>query len=266
MTPASPQGAHLSRPRASEQIFADLQDRILLGEFARGERLPTERELAAAYGVSVNTVRESVRALSLMGMVEVRHGSGAFVTASTSGLVGQSVGRLLRFERTGLADVVRLSGVLHQYAATRAVDTADETDIDAFDDAVTAISAQGGGRWVQLGAAVESFLQAFVACAHDPLLSALSATLDHIVVAVTTQIAVDEPGDLASQTAGLAGVRAAMITALRRRDASALLAATSEYHARSAAIIAEHPALRHVRLSDPRWSPLLTGLIATTRP
>lgn len=260
MTDAVARDTGLSRRRASEQIFANLQNRILTGEFARGDRLPTERELAGEFSVSVNTVRESIRALSLMGMVDVRHGTGAFVTGSTSALVGQSVGLLLRFERTGLADVVRLAGVLHRYAAARAVELAEEADVEAFAAAVAAVDP--GATAPQLGVAIEGFLRSFVECAHDPLLAALSATLDRVVVTVMTQVAAGEPGDLLADIAALAPIRAAMVTALRERDTAALEEATADYHARAAAIVSGHPALGDVRLSDPRWAPLLTGLIS----
>lgn len=262
MTDAGPLDARLARPRASDRIFADLQSQILAGDLARGDRLPTERDLAGRYGVSVNTVRESIRALSLMGMVDVRHGTGAFVTASTSALVGQSLGLLLRFERTGLVDVVRLAGVLHRYAAARAVDIADDDDIAAFAAAVDGVELARSGGATDLGTAIMDFLGAFVACAHDPLLAALSASLDRVVVTVTVAVFATEPGDLPARIAELRPVRARMVAALRERDAAGLDTATGEYHDRSAAIVVSHPPLAQVRLSDPRWAPLLTGLMS----
>jgi GntR family transcriptional repressor for pyruvate dehydrogenase complex len=264
VTDPVPRDGRLARPRASEQIFADLQGRILSGELGRGDRLPTERDLAASYGVSVNTVRESIRALSLMGLVDVRHGMGAFVTAAPTALVGRSLGMLLRFESTGLLDVVRLAGVLHRYAAARAVDLAEDVDVEEFARAVAAIATQSDGSADLLGHAVERFLTTFVACAHDPLLAALSATLDRVVVTVTARVVDAQPGDLPTRIAALGPVREAMLAALRARDARALDAATADYHARAAAIVSEHPALAAIRLSDPLWAPLLGGLVSAS--
>ena len=54
-----------------------------------GDRLPSERELAARFSVSRPTVREVVRALSVLGVVETRHGGGAFITSlDASALLG----------------------------------------------------------------------------------------------------------------------------------------------------------------------------------
>lgn len=239
----------LSRVRASDQIFLDLQDRVLSGALAPGDRLPSERGLAETYGVSVNTVRESIRGLSLMGLVEVRHGLGAIVTVSPSALVGNALGMLLRLQRSGLTEVVRLAGVLHQYAASLAIDAADDADLERLADAVESIRPEPEH--------VERFLTAFVACAHDPLLAALSATLDHIVTSVVHGT---EP-DLTEDVEALAPIRAAMLNALRERNSVKLTAATADHQVRSAAIIARHPRLRDVRLSDPLWTSLLAGLV-----
>jgi len=61
------------------QIARDLAHRITTGEFTASQRLPPERELASTLSVSRTTVREAVLALELMGLVEIRVGSGVFV-------------------------------------------------------------------------------------------------------------------------------------------------------------------------------------------
>ena len=65
--------------RVAKGVAAKIAD----GEFAIGERLPSERELALAYGVSRPTVREAIFALELDGLVEVRKGVGVFAVAKS---------------------------------------------------------------------------------------------------------------------------------------------------------------------------------------
>ena len=67
--------------RLYERVAKGVAAKIADGEFAVGERLPSERELALAYGVSRPTVREAVFALELDGIVEVRKGIGVFAVA-----------------------------------------------------------------------------------------------------------------------------------------------------------------------------------------
>jgi DNA-binding FadR family transcriptional regulator len=65
--------------RAAENIFFELRAKILSRELVRGNKLPTEKELTAVYGVSISTVRQAMRALAMSHFVEVRQGSGAYV-------------------------------------------------------------------------------------------------------------------------------------------------------------------------------------------
>ncbi len=67
--------------RLYRQIAEQLSALITSGEFAIGQRLPSERELAASLGVSRPSVREALIALEIAGRVEVRVGAGIYVAA-----------------------------------------------------------------------------------------------------------------------------------------------------------------------------------------
>lgn len=68
-----------SAPRAYEAIAHELLVLIRGGHLTPGDRLPSERQLAARFGVSRPTVREAVGALEARGLVATRQGSGTFV-------------------------------------------------------------------------------------------------------------------------------------------------------------------------------------------
>ncbi|MEZ9147247.1 FCD domain-containing protein [Vibrio sp. 10N.286.52.C3] len=60
-------------------IGRDLRKKLEMGEYAVGERLPTERDIATKYNVSRTVIREAIIMLELEGLVEVRKGSGVYV-------------------------------------------------------------------------------------------------------------------------------------------------------------------------------------------
>src|SRR5689334_24759918 len=66
--------------RLYRQIADQLAHLIARGEFPAGSRLPAERELAVSLGVSRTSVREAIISLEMNGLVEVRVGTGIFVT------------------------------------------------------------------------------------------------------------------------------------------------------------------------------------------
>lgn len=64
----------IDRTSVPDQIFRATCAAILAGNYAPGEKLPTQRELAKQYGVNMTTVREAVKKLEQLRLVEVRHG------------------------------------------------------------------------------------------------------------------------------------------------------------------------------------------------
>src|SRR5438270_6017983 len=66
--------APISRASVPDLVFASLCDAILTGRYAPGERLPTQRTLAAELGVNMASVRAALSRLEQLRLVEVRHG------------------------------------------------------------------------------------------------------------------------------------------------------------------------------------------------
>ena len=75
---------HTPRKRSqglAHDIVTTLTQRILLGQMAPGEKLPSESAIVGEYGVSRTVVREALSKLQAAGLVETRHGVGTFVLA-----------------------------------------------------------------------------------------------------------------------------------------------------------------------------------------
>src|SRR3712207_110224 len=64
----------IARTNVPEQVFRRLAEDILAGRYEPGERLPTQRQLAADLDVNLASVREAVKRLEQLRLVEVRHG------------------------------------------------------------------------------------------------------------------------------------------------------------------------------------------------
>lgn len=73
--------APIGRKAVSELMVQRILDLIKNGQLKAGEKLPSERDLAGLLDVSRPTVREALRALSILGVLEIRHGGGVFVTS-----------------------------------------------------------------------------------------------------------------------------------------------------------------------------------------
>src|SRR5205814_1294850 len=70
----------IKRIQRSAAVRNQLEGAIRRGDYAAGERLPSECELVETFGVSRVSVREAIRSLEALGHVTVQHGRGVFVT------------------------------------------------------------------------------------------------------------------------------------------------------------------------------------------
>lgn len=125
------------RSRVYEDIVRQIQDLIADEHLQAGDRLPGERELAEALSVSRQSVREALRVLDYLGVVEGRPGEGTFVATTPPSPVDASLYSLLS-ERTFLLDVVEARRILEDGIVNLAVRRATRDDLDALEDALLA--------------------------------------------------------------------------------------------------------------------------------
>jgi GntR family transcriptional repressor for pyruvate dehydrogenase complex len=80
------------RVSVTSEAIEKVKEMILSGELQPGAKLPRESELAERLGVSRNSLREAVRALSALNVIESRQGDGTYVTSLTPELLLDVIG------------------------------------------------------------------------------------------------------------------------------------------------------------------------------
>ena len=70
----------VARESLVDRLAGEIRTSINSGDYTIGERLPTIMEMARRFGVGHPTVREALKKLEAIGVVEIRHGSGVYVT------------------------------------------------------------------------------------------------------------------------------------------------------------------------------------------
>ena len=112
--------------RLYRQIADQIGQLIASGEFPPGARLPAERELASSLGVSRASVREAIISLEMGGLVEVRVGTGIFVTAPAM------QAQVARDAGPGPFDLLQARKLIEGEIAAVAAKKASQSDLDAL--------------------------------------------------------------------------------------------------------------------------------------
>jgi GntR family transcriptional regulator, transcriptional repressor for pyruvate dehydrogenase complex len=175
----------VSTVRRADSVAQQIRDLIIRERIAEGSRLPPERELAERFGASRPTVSQALRSLSLMGLVEIRHGSGAYVVRRPETMVTASVNLMLDLDTRSAGDLLQLRLWLEDIgareAATRepALSDAEIGDIEAALDRLR----QATGSMSELIAADTVFHATVVRAAGNPYLAAIYESVHSAVLA-----------------------------------------------------------------------------------
>ncbi|WP_304454349.1 FadR/GntR family transcriptional regulator [Nocardiopsis sp. YSL2] len=110
-----------ARTSVTQRAIDQVKAMIAEGELRPGERLPTEREFAATLGLSRSSMREAIRALTIMGVLEIRHGAGVYVTGLRPSDLLETFGVVAEISRgQTLVEILQIRRILEAHATATA--------------------------------------------------------------------------------------------------------------------------------------------------
>ena len=177
MSPVDPKSTR-QRVKLVDEIIESLRRDIVTRRLPDGERLPSEKDLAERFGVSQPTAREAIRALETLGLVQVLHGNGSYVTSRGDFALASALQTLLQLQSVGIMEVLDVRQALGRYSIDVATEMATEEDLSgiakscaSFErlDEVNDVDAVSGH--------VLTFQRAVSAASHNTLLQSLEAFL-----------------------------------------------------------------------------------------
>jgi DNA-binding FadR family transcriptional regulator len=113
----------------TEHLVGEMKDWVLRGLVRPGERLPPERELASILNVSRSSLRQALKVLQTMGVVEARQGSGTHLSRSAEQILRQPTDFLMPLRGISFAEVFEARRAMEAEACASAALNASETDL-----------------------------------------------------------------------------------------------------------------------------------------
>ena len=122
------------RPPLNEITRDYVKQYILDNGLSAGDPLPPEAKIAQDLGVGRGSVREAIKALQSLGVVEVRHGDGLYVRAFSFDPIVETVRYGMRFDATSLSELAQIRFFLERAAIVDAVERMSAEDVERLED------------------------------------------------------------------------------------------------------------------------------------
>jgi len=120
--------------KVSSQIADQIRESILSGDFAPGDKLPPERELAEMFGVSRPSVREALNILASAGLVMSYQGGGTVVQSLVDAQKGNALSDLIRSQQERALEVIEVRKCMESWTAYYAAERALPEDLRRMEE------------------------------------------------------------------------------------------------------------------------------------
>ena len=250
-----------------DEIIETLRQDIVTRRLADGERLPSEKELSDRFGVSQPTVREAIRALDTLGLVEVLHGNGSFVRSDGDYALASALQTLLQLESVGILQVLDVRQVLGRHSIGVAARQATEQDIQAIAASVARFDHLNGVEDVgEVIACIIDFQRAVSSASHNPVLHSLESFL----LALLNEVQVRSLAQRGvrfwlARALDFQPYRVAVLDGLRSGDPDQAEAAMNRYFDAQRALFYREEVLRSLNLANPTVVTMVSAMVRQSK-
>lgn len=204
-------------------VRQQLSSLIEHGEYQPGDRLPAERQLAEALGVSRVAVREGLKVLESAGRVEIRRGAGAFVVYTGTDPIAASLLAGATIDREWLAHLIEVRAGIEEKIVALAAGRASGADVERLRD-VLQRNEEELPQSAEAGSLSLLFEAELGRIARNPLLMALQRAVHELWVDVWSRL-----GLTPDRKDVLHDEHAKILDAVRRHDAVGAVTAMARH-------------------------------------
>lgn len=197
----------------TDEAIGRLKSMIISGELRPGDRLPREADLANTLGLSRNSLREAVRALSLMRILDVRQGDGSYVASLAPDSLLEALNFIVEFHHDdSVLDLLEVRRILEPAATAKAAARMTDTEFDELAEVLS--RADDNSPLEALVAADTEFHRRIAASSGNPMLASMIESVAGPTQRARIWRGITQHGALPRTLAEHQGI----LDALRRRD------------------------------------------------
>jgi GntR family transcriptional regulator, transcriptional repressor for pyruvate dehydrogenase complex len=163
----------VTRTTLTEDVCSKLTGHLVRGDWQEGDRLPSERELCKSLGVGRASLREAMKALELMGIIESRVGEGTFVCGRSDFLARPLLWSIAGSDETQVKELIEARRLMERELAMLAAERAQEKDLQKIEQLLNRMTQSVDKREAYLIADLDFHLAIAQAAYNRPLLNAV---------------------------------------------------------------------------------------------
>jgi DNA-binding FadR family transcriptional regulator len=170
----------IARATLPQEIVKALTDLIMKGAWKPGDMIPSEKELALRFQVGRSTIREAVKSLAVLGVLEARAGEGSFVREATSELLSGAFRWGLLLGERNLDDLVDVRVLVEVECTRRAAEDGGAETRDQLRASLMDMRASGTDHEAFMESDTRFHL-AIAQAARNPIFENIGATIQSMV-------------------------------------------------------------------------------------
>lgn len=117
-------------PKVYDEVIEKIKNKIKSGEIKKGDKLPTEREMAESLGVSRASVREALRALEIIGLIESIHGAGNYIRTNFNNSLFEPLSVMFMLQESSPKEMYDLRETLELQCSRLAAKNIEENELE----------------------------------------------------------------------------------------------------------------------------------------
>lgn len=125
-----------------DRIVNDIKGRIMSQQLNEGDLLPSQEEMANNLGVSRASLREALNRLTLMGLVEIKHGVGTFIRAARPEFLINSISSLIIMDHSSAEELLQARQLIEPAVTALAAECATQSEIENIRAVLSAMEGE----------------------------------------------------------------------------------------------------------------------------
>lgn len=117
-------------PKVYDQVIEEIKNKIKCGEIKKGDKLPSEREMAESLGVSRASIREALRALEVIGLIESRQGAGNYIKSNFDNSLFEPLSAMFMLQESSIEEMYDLRETLELQCARLSAKNIENNELE----------------------------------------------------------------------------------------------------------------------------------------